>query len=99
MPKRRYCDELLELTRQHASETWEQHFASCLSGAALLGTGDDPTAQQLLLEGYHGLLKTLEQIPPISREGLRSFAARQLVALHEATGHEPPRETAPETFR
>ncbi len=88
-----YCDESLRIAQKYATQTWENHFASCLRGAALSGTGEYQVAEKLLRNGYAGLLESIDEIPPISREATRAFVARQIVALYETTGDAAQAET------
>lgn len=85
-------EQVLRTARLFAEDTWEPCFASCLQGAALTEKGDYQAAEPLLLDGFEGLQQKLDQVPPLSREAMRSFAFKQVVRFYKATGNQAQAE-------
>jgi hypothetical protein len=93
LERRQYADsepllrECLAIRAKQLPDSWLLFNTRAMLGRAVLGQKKYAEAEPLLLEGYEGMHKRLEQIPPPGRVRLAE-AIEALVELYEATGQE-----------
>jgi DNA-binding SARP family transcriptional activator len=78
--------ECLTLRVKLESDAWSTFNAKSLLGEALLGQKKYAEAEPLLKDGYAGMKKRQDQIPPPVRKVRLSEALERLVQLYEASG-------------
>jgi tetratricopeptide (TPR) repeat protein len=85
-PAEEYLRECLKVREQSRPEAWTAASARSLLGAALLGQKKYAAAAPLLLQGYEGLRKEADKIPPAVRRERLTEAVERLVQLYDAWG-------------
>jgi tetratricopeptide (TPR) repeat protein len=79
-----YLRQCLKIREASQAGSWRSANARSLLGAALVGRKKYADAAPLLLQGYEGLRKEANQIPPAVRQGLLIEATERLVQLYDA---------------
>jgi tetratricopeptide (TPR) repeat protein len=85
-PAEEFLRECLKIRLKSGPEAWTTANARSLLGAALLGQKKYTDAAPLLLQGYEGLRKQAEKIPPAVRHKRLIKALERLVQLYDAWG-------------
>jgi tetratricopeptide (TPR) repeat protein len=85
-PAEEYLRRCLRGRAKAAPDAWTTASARSLLGAALLGQKKYAEAAPLLREGYEGLRKHADKLPPAVRHERLAEAAGRLVRLYDAWG-------------
>jgi tetratricopeptide (TPR) repeat protein len=81
--------EVLEIYEELNPDDWKTFCVKSMLGEALMGQQHYAEAESLLIEGYDGLVKCEESLPPVVRKSLTESLER-LVRLYEAWHLEDP---------